>query len=101
MQWDFFLQHLTAYHSQTETSNTKQQTGIKCKHILNWNFIKKSWGTKTFPPLLIEPDRYIGGTILSDDIRHLQTIGIGIYKVSYLKFVFLYIYLSETALSLF
>ena len=31
----FFLQHKTAYHSQIETSNTKQQTGIKCKHTLN------------------------------------------------------------------
>ena len=40
MQWNFFLQHLTAYHSQIETSNTKQQTGIKCKHILKQNLIK-------------------------------------------------------------
>ena len=69
--------HLNAYHSQMETSNTEQQTGFKCKHVLNRNLLKffifsveknvnrffiksrpqesiriELWGTKRFPHLL-------------------------------------------------
>ena len=45
--WDFFLQHLTAYHSQIETGKTKQQTGTKCKHILNKTLIKNPESKKS------------------------------------------------------
>ena len=31
---------LNCHHSQIEISNTKQETGIKCYHILNRNVIK-------------------------------------------------------------